>query len=304
MDQHILAGTRVGVLGKGGAGKSTLTVLLAKSLRRLGYEVCVLDADSTNLGLDRVLGLPSPPAPLIEYFGGTVFIGGRVSCPVDDPSPLPGARVSVEELPKNYYSVTSEGILYLVAGKIGEYGPGSGCDGPVSKIVRDVRIVGNREPYVTLIDFKAGFEEIARGVVASLDHIVVVVDPTTAAIQMASDLYESVRKIRGGVRPATKHLQRAELVAIANLNFELAEITGFFVVLNRVRDPEGEIRMIQRLRGRGLDPTLTIPDDLSIAGAWLEEVPFELQDEGGINEMIRQLEESATPKGQATEVAQ
>jgi hypothetical protein len=49
---------------------------------------------------------------------------------------------------------------------------------------------------------------------------------------------------------------------------------------------------------------VTIPDDLPIAGAWLEGVPFELQDEDGIKEMVRKLEESATAKGQAKEVAQ
>ena len=68
-----LNGKRVGVFGKGGAGKSTVVVLLAQALRDRGYEVCVLDADSTNVGLHRALGLDRSPVPLMEYFGGTVF---------------------------------------------------------------------------------------------------------------------------------------------------------------------------------------------------------------------------------------
>ncbi len=54
-NERVLMGERIGILGKGGAGKSTLVVLLACVLRRRGYPVCVLDADSTNIGLHRAL---------------------------------------------------------------------------------------------------------------------------------------------------------------------------------------------------------------------------------------------------------
>jgi len=61
-----LAGKKIGILGKGGSGKSTITVLLAKALRKHGYDVCVLDADSANIGLHQALGIDKPPASLID----------------------------------------------------------------------------------------------------------------------------------------------------------------------------------------------------------------------------------------------
>ena len=84
-----LSGRRIGIFGKGGAGKSTVVILLAKALRNCGYEICVLDADSTNVGFHLAMGLNKSPVPLMQFFGGTVFIGGPVTCPVDDPILLP-----------------------------------------------------------------------------------------------------------------------------------------------------------------------------------------------------------------------
>jgi len=49
-----LNGKRIGLFGKGGAGNSTVIVLLDRALCEYGYSVCVLDADSTNIGLFRL----------------------------------------------------------------------------------------------------------------------------------------------------------------------------------------------------------------------------------------------------------
>jgi len=270
-----LSGKRIGVFGKGGAGKSTVVVLLARALKDHGYKVCVLDADSTNLGFHQALGLEKSPASLMDYFGGTVFSGGTVTCPVDDPTLLAGAEIFLDRLPSRYYVKTREGMVLLTVGKIGDQGPGAGCDGPVSKIARDLRIHGYGESLVTLVDFKAGFEDSARGVITSLDWAIVVVDPTNAAIQMAADMRHMVDQIKAGVLPATGHLEDPKLVEAANRVFREANIKGVLSVLNKVGDEEMENYMRRRLEKRGIEPIGVIHEAPSIAMAWLKGTSLE-----------------------------
>lgn len=289
MSSGNLQGLRTGIVGKGGAGKSTLTVLLANGLRSRGYSVVVLDADSTNLGLDEALGIDRPPSTLIEYFGGTVFAGGAVSCPVDDPTLLTGAHLSLDDLPEKFFSLSREGIVYLVAGKVGQDGPGSGCDGPISKIVRDLRMVdGGQEP-VLLIDFKAGLEDVARGVIVSLDQLIVVVDPTGASVRLAAEMAEGVRRLRSGIRPATRHLERQDLVEIAERNFAEARNPDLFILLNRVSNPQIEKKLQERLGDLGMQPVGTIPDDPEIAAAWLDGTPLVVSGESHAGDAITAL---------------
>ncbi len=259
--ERTLAGDRIGVFGKGGSGKTTTSVLLAKVLQKQGYEVCVLDADSTNIGLYKILGIDHPPDSLIDYFGGMVFSGGMVTCPVDDPTLLIGAEVSLDQLSNRFYAKTPEGIIYLSAGKIAGMGPGAGCDGPINKIARDFRLLSNRKSLVTLVDFKAGFEDSARGAITSLDWVVVVVDPTSASIQMAIHMKEMVEKLKAGQLPATSHLESPEFVEIAQRIFREAEIKGVLIILNRVRDGEMESYLREKLSDGGIEPIGIIHED-------------------------------------------
>lgn len=273
--KKVLTGKRIGVFGKGGSGKSTIVVLLARALRNHGYEVCVLDADSTNIGLHRALGIEQAPVPLLDYFGGVVFSGGLVTCPVDDPTPLPGAEISLDQLGVKHYSHNDDGILFLTAGKIGDQGPGAGCDGPVAKIARDLRVSQDGKRPVTLVDFKAGFEDSARGAVTSLDWAIVVVDPTMAAIQMAVNMRDMVDQIKAGKLPATQHLETPELIEWANRIFREAAVKDVLVVLNRVRDEEMEGYVRKKLAEKGLEPIGVIHEDISIARSWLRGTPLE-----------------------------
>jgi CO dehydrogenase nickel-insertion accessory protein CooC1 len=241
-----LAGNRIGIFGKGGSGKSTVVVLLATVLRSRGYDVCILDADSTNLGLPLILGIDQPPAPLMEYFGGMVFSGGLVTCPVDDPTRLPGSEISLEELPPKYQRQSPLGVTLLIAGKIGDQGPGAGCDGPISKIARDLRVFQRGRAPVTLVDFKAGFED------------------------MAESMRDIVDQIKNGKLPATQHIDDPMLVDIANQLFTQASIKGTLCVLNKILDKKTEIYLKRKLAEKGIHPDGVIYEYPAISLSWLK----------------------------------
>jgi CO dehydrogenase nickel-insertion accessory protein CooC1 len=268
-----LVGKRIGILGKGGSGKSTVAILLSKAIRDLGYKVCLLDADSTNLGLAQALGFEQSPGTLLDYFGGMVFSGGTITCPVDDPTPLPGADIYIDKIPAQFF-VQRNGITLFTAGKIGDLGPGAGCDGPIAKIARDIQFHIQGEPVVTLVDFKAGFEDTARGAITSLDWAIVVVDPTLAAIEMASDMRNMVARMKAMELPATMHLENQELIELANRLFTEARIKGVLSVLNKVQNNEVEIYMRKELSARGIEPIGIIYEDPSVSITWLRGKPL------------------------------
>ena len=288
--RKVLRGTRIGIVGKGGSGKSTFTVLMAQEFRIRGYAVCILDADSTNVGLHEALDIEKPPNSMVNYFGGMVFSGGRVTCPVDDPTPLPDAELRLTDLDSDYYAINPQGIVLLTAGKIGDLGPGAGCDGPINKIARDLRVEVDDSSSVTLVDFKAGFEDSARGAVTGLDWIVVIADPTKAAIQMAIHMKKMVEQIKAGIPPATEHLETPELVASAMKIFRESKIEDVLVVLNKIRDEDMERYLRKELSKADIEPIGAIQEDPAIMLNWMEGSKLEgLGVHGNMQEIIGKL---------------
>jgi CO dehydrogenase maturation factor len=272
-----LVGKRLGIVGKGGAGKTTVTIFLARALRQSDYEVCILDADSTNIGIHRALGIKSAPTSLIDYFGGMVFSGGKVTCPVDDPVSLTNPELDLHQLPTKFHSQSPDGIHLLIAGKIGDLGPGAGCDGPINKIARDVRIAEQDGGPVLLIDFKAGFEDSARGAITGLDWVLTVVDPTHASIQMAKHMKQMVIKMKAGVPPATEHLEDPMLVKLAQNLFRAAKVKDVLAILNRVPDTETEAYLRHELQTEQIQTLGTFPQHAELTHAWLKGALIESQ---------------------------
>lgn len=285
-NKEILLGKRIGVFGKGGSGKSTFVVLLAKVLHSYNYPVCILDADSTNEGLYRAFGFDKPPKDLVDYFGGVVFRGGNVTCPVDDPSPLENAEIDLMHPDIQDYICNSDGINFMIAGKIGRSGPGSGCDGPISKIARDLVVHNENSDPITLIDFKAGFEDTARGVVTNLNWGIVIVDPTVASIRMAEDMKHMIQEIKSDALPATAHLETADLVNVANKVFTEAIIQDVYFVLNKVPDSETESYLREELLKLEITPLGCIHEYPTISMAWLKGKPIRPNLAGGEVQLV------------------
>jgi CO dehydrogenase nickel-insertion accessory protein CooC1 len=206
---------------------------------------------------------------LIDYFGGMVFSGGTVTCPVDDPTPLDGARISLETLPKDFCARAEPHVYLLSGGKLGPWGAGAGCDGPITKIARDIRLQIGSEPVVTLIDFKAGFEDTARGVVTAMDWAMVIVDPTQASLALAGHMKSMAEGIRAGQLPATRHLANPELVVLANRLFQETPLRGTLFVLNRIADDSTESFLKRELAAQGIEPIGVIREDPDIRNAGL-----------------------------------
>ena len=57
------------VCGKGGCGKSVISTLIAKGLAARGRKVLVVDADESNYGIHRNLGVEQP-RDFMEWLGG------------------------------------------------------------------------------------------------------------------------------------------------------------------------------------------------------------------------------------------
>jgi CO dehydrogenase nickel-insertion accessory protein CooC1 len=301
-----LTGQRIGLFGRGGSGKSTCTVLLAKALTTAGYEVCVVDADSTNEGLPQALGADHTPVPLLDWFGGTVFSGGPVTCPVDDPVPMVGAHLTPGQLPAKFVGQTPEGIRVFLAGKIGPLGPGAGCDGPMTKIARDFAFDTKGAAPVTLVDFKAGVEDASRGVITSLDWVIVVMDPSYAGVRAAVTMKTLLDQMRAGFLPATHHLASPELVELTRRAYQEARTQGVFYVLNKVPDPDTEHFLWQRLLEAEINVVASVHEDSNLRQAWLEGAPLHsIAGEAEAAKIVRALEQkrgcfaSARPVGSA-----
>jgi CO dehydrogenase maturation factor len=175
---------KISICGKGGSGKSTVSVLIARGLKKMGYNVLLVDADESNFGLHRLMGLPLP-ANLMDRFGGKKGFKEKMAMAKSFPSAqgIFTEKWSVENLPEEY-AVQSDGIKLLLIGKIHSFGEGCACPiGVLSKMFLSNLVVGDKE--AVIIDTEAGVEHFGRGLEAGCDLVLGIVDPTYESFMLA-----------------------------------------------------------------------------------------------------------------------
>ena len=175
---------KIMICGKGGSGKSTLTVLLAQAMKRAGKRVLVVDADESNLCLHRLLGIPQPEV-MMEAMGGRPGTRERLkqAREHDHQDEFFQQVMTFDDLPTDCVR-EAEGIRLLVVGKIREFGEGCACMiGSISKTV--LARLQEKKDELVLIDAEAGLEHFGRQVDKGCDLALFVVDPSFESLQMA-----------------------------------------------------------------------------------------------------------------------
>jgi CO dehydrogenase maturation factor len=185
---------KIAVCGKGGSGKSTVVALLAKSLRRRGYRVLVVDSDESNPGLYRILGFEKRPKPLLELVGGKDKVFQALSENSEAPKTvLAQEEIRTRDLPSEYV-VEEDGIKLVCVGKILQSLEGCAC--PMGALSREfLKRLSLEEDEISLIDMEAGVEHFGRGVETSVDSVLAVTEPSFDSLELAEKISSLAREV-------------------------------------------------------------------------------------------------------------
>lgn len=172
---------KIAISGKGGCGKSTIVALLSKAFSQLGFKVTAFDADESNVGLARMLGLNHVKS-MVEAYGGRrglkTFLDEGLKGPLS---------VDVAEISK-------DNVRVVRVGKIERGGEGCAClFGILTKEV--LSSIKCSENEVVLVDMDAGIEHLGRGIDRAVDAILFVVDPTFDSIVLAERANKMARDL-------------------------------------------------------------------------------------------------------------
>ncbi|MFH2065507.1 MAG: P-loop NTPase [Pseudomonadota bacterium] len=175
------------ICGKGGSGKSTVSALIAKKLNVMGYKVLLVDADESNFGLHRLVGMPLPRDIMTDLGGKNEFKNKMNPTFPSTDKPF-SQKTMIHELPE--ICVTeSNGIRLAVIGKIHHYGEGCACAiGLLSRQVLSSLDIDKDE--MVIVDTEAGIEHFGRKVDAECDLILAVIDPTYESLMMSRKIQE------------------------------------------------------------------------------------------------------------------
>jgi CO dehydrogenase maturation factor len=238
---------KICVCGKGGSGKSTVAVLLAQALKRQGKDVIVLDSDESNANLFWMLGFDRPPRPLMDLVGGKTKVQQRMIAGFTKGEGEPAMtiwekeKLPSHEIPSDYVLENQECKL-VATGKIHQSLEGCAC--PMGAVTREfLRKLHLGPDEVAVVDMEAGVEHFGRGVEASVQAVLCVVEPSLESVSLA-------RKVM-------------DLTQTAGASFKGS-------ILNKVASDEQQERVTSKLAELGVPVVATIRYDNEIQSACLE----------------------------------
>ena len=165
---------KIAIGGKGGVGKTTVTALLARCLAAdKNNKVIAIDADPVaNLAAGLGISEEQPITPIAQL---TELIAERTGAKPGTMGGFFALNPKVDDIPERF-SQERDGVKLLVMGTV--QSGGSGCLCPESTILKALmnHLVLFRDEIV-IMDMEAGIEHLGRATSASVDALIIVVNP-------------------------------------------------------------------------------------------------------------------------------
>ncbi|MFN2607093.1 MAG: AAA family ATPase [Acidimicrobiales bacterium] len=165
---------KLGIVGKGGVGKTTLSSLICQTYAARGQRVVAIDTDS-NPNLAMSLGLDEETADNAPLVPRSLVVGDG------------GGRLTPAALLEEYGLRTPIGVTLLHAMRVEQAGAGCTCVSHAT-IRSLLGMAMEEEADVTLVDMEAGLEHLSRsgGTLAYADVLLMVMEPTRKSILTAA----------------------------------------------------------------------------------------------------------------------
>ncbi len=173
---------KLAIVGKGGAGKTTLAAALARRLADLGRAVVAVDADPDG-NLAAALGIPPEDMPeAIAHMRDLIL--ERTGAQDQGSGLMFRLNPQVDDLPERF-STSIRGVRLLVMGTV-ETG-GKGCMCPESAVLKALlQHLLLQLPDDVILDMEAGLEHMGRASARGVDALIAVVEPGMRSVQTAT----------------------------------------------------------------------------------------------------------------------